>query len=155
MENKKNRDSVIHKFYNLSLHSKTIDYLLSLGNELKNYHYYDLIKLNSIEIIKNLSEENQLKLMENIIENRRKININNKNALMLAFISQNSCDFPTNLWTEMLISKVKDLEQLYTYTQQAMNGIDKADKYTLATVLKLHSIKNLDSIIRIKQSIVN
>lgn len=152
MVNKRTKYPVIEKFRQLSLQTRTLDYLSSLGNELKNYHYNDLMKLNSIETIRNLSEENQLLIIKSIIENRRRINISNKKALMDILLRQNS-GIPAELWAELVLQKVSDLDQMYNHTKQAMKGINKKDKNKLVSALKLHSIKNLEAIIYIRESI--
>lgn len=152
MKNKVIENTIIDKFKKLSLHPTALSYLLSLGKELKIYHYYDLKRLNALEVIKNLPAEAQLNLIKEIIENRRKIDINNKNALMDVLLKQKSCDFPGNLWAELILSKISELEQLYGCTKIAVKGINKKEKCYLAAALKMHSMRNLDSIILIRQA---
>jgi hypothetical protein len=154
MKKKQAKDTIVKKFIKLPLHQNTIDYLISLGAELKNYHYYDLIKLNSLEAIKSLSEEKQLKLIESIIKNRQKLSMNNKRILMETLATESPCYHPAFFLLDNILKKVEDLEQLYILPEKTLNNLDKKERRAIVSTLKLHSIKNLDFIIRINQSVL-
>lgn len=152
---KKTRYATIEKFRKLSLHPTTIEYLISLGSDLKNYHYYDLLRLDSLDVIQNLSEENQLRLMKSIIENRRKIGINNRNNLMEVLSTQRPCSSTSEFWFETVLKIIGELEKMYILTEQGIKEMDKGKKRDLVTALQLHSIRNLNTIILIKRSFSN
>jgi uncharacterized membrane protein len=108
-----------------------------------------------MDVIQNLSEYNQKRLLEDIIENRRKIGLFNKINLMEACFRQNSFDSSAELWYESILKTTKEIDHLYTLTEQVMKGLNKDQKRELKTALLLHSINNLNSIIYIKKNCIN
>lgn len=107
------------------------------------------------ERIKSLSPTRQKFIISRIIENRKNIKSHNTAALFQELLAIQADSELAEIWFKDFLEKIVQLNQLYNLTSCTIDLIDKEKKSELKRELNKLCVKNLDSITKIRLSLMD
>lgn len=151
--NKKERINDILHILGLCPEARAFVFKEMENKNLFLYHCQDLLDLGCSDIIKSLSPDLQIGLIQAVTINRKKIKSRNEKALAQALLASRPDCRLAEIWLGDLQDKISELRELFKLASSALDHLDHREKTALKQALAKLSIENLDVMIKIRHSL--